>query len=101
IDGLAIELVYENGVFVAGSTRGDGEVGENVTANLRTMKSVPLQLTPIKGKPFPKKISVRGEVYIRRKDFEKMNVQREKDGEPPFANCRNAAAGSLRNLDPK
>lgn len=101
IDGLAIELVYEDGVFVAGSTRGDGEVGENVTANLRTMKSVPLSLTPIKGKPFPKKISVRGEVYIRRKDFEKMNEQRVKDGEPPFANCRNAAAGSLRNLDPK
>jgi DNA ligase (NAD+) len=101
IDGLAIELVYEDGVFVAGSTRGDGEVGENVTPNLRTMKSVPLALTPVKGRPFPKRISVRGEVYIRRKDFVKMNEQRLADGEPPFANCRNAAAGSLRNLDPK
>ena len=101
IDGLAIELVYEDGTFVAASTRGDGEVGENVTENVRTMKSVPLALTPIKGKPFPKKISVRGEVYIRRGDFKKLNVQREKDGEPPFANCRNAAGGSLRNLDPK
>jgi len=101
IDGLAIELVYEDGVFVAASTRGDGEIGENVTENVRTMKSVPLALTPIKGKTFPKKISVRGEVYIRRGDFLKMNAQREKDGEPPFANCRNAAGGSLRNLDPK
>jgi DNA ligase (NAD+) len=101
IDGLAIELVYEDGVFVAGSTRGDGETGENVTANLRTIKSVPLKLTPIPGRPFPKKLSVRGEVYLRRKDFAKLNALREEQGEAVFANCRNAAAGSLRQFDPK
>lgn len=100
IDGLAIELVYEDGVFVAASTRGDGEVGENVTANVRTIKAVPLALTPVKGKPFPKRISIRGEVYMRRRDFAKLNAQRERDGEQPFANCRNAAAGSLRQLEP-
>lgn len=101
IDGLAIELVYEDGRFVAASTRGDGEVGENVTANLRTIKSLPLSLTPIPGRPFPRRISLRGEVYMRRRDFAKLNAEREKAGEPPFANCRNAAAGSLRQLDPR
>src|SRR5437764_15474056 len=81
IDGLAIELVYEDGKFIAGSTRGDGEVGENVTANLRTIKSVPLALTATPGRPFPKKLSVRGEVYLRRKDFAKLNKMREEQGE--------------------
>ena len=99
IDGLAIEIVYENGVFVAGSTRGDGETGEDVTENVRTIKTVPLKLRPIEGRPLPKVISIRGEVYLRRKDFAKLNLERERQGEAMFANCRNAAAGSLRQLD--
>ena len=101
IDGLAIELVYEDGKLVAGSTRGDGEIGENVTNNIRVIKSVPLTLTPIQGKPFPKRVSIRGEVYMRRKDFAAINELRKEAGEQLFANCRNAAAGSLRQLDPK
>lgn len=101
IDGLAIELVYEDGLFVGGSTRGDGEEGEDVTQNLRTLRSLPMKLHPIHGRPLPKSISVRGEVYLRRGDFKKLNEAREKAGEPIFANCRNAAAGSLRQLDPK
>ncbi len=98
IDGLAIELVYEDGRFIAGSTRGDGDTGENVTENLRTIKSVPLRLD---GDGLPKRLSVRGEVYMRKKDFARLNQMREEAGEPAFANCRNAAAGSLRQLDPK
>lgn len=100
LDGLAVELIYENGKFVAGATRGDGEVGEDVTQNLKTIKSIPLVLFSGKIKP-PPLLEVRGEVIIHKKDFEKLNLEREKSGEPLFANPRNAAAGSLRQLDPK
>jgi len=99
-DGLAVELIYENGVLVAGATRGDGMVGEDVTANLKTIKYVPLSLIKKKIKP-PPLLEVRGEVIINKRDFEKLNKQREESGEPLFANPRNAAAGSLRQLDPK
>ncbi|MBL8957515.1 MAG: NAD-dependent DNA ligase LigA [Myxococcaceae bacterium] len=98
MDGLAIELIYENGRFVQGSTRGDGTIGEDVTANLRTLRNLPLEL---KGKTLPKLLEVRGEVFIRKADFVKMNQQREAAGEPTFVNPRNCAAGSLRQLDPK
>jgi DNA ligase (NAD+) len=97
MDGLAIELVYENGRFVQGSTRGDGTIGEDVTANLRTLRNLPLQL---KGQT-PKLLEVRGEVFIRKADFVRLNEQREALGEPTFVNPRNSAAGSLRQLDPK
>lgn len=99
-DGLAVELVYENGSFAVGSTRGDGVSGENITQNLKTIKSVPLQL--LKGKiPAPERLEIRGEVVIGNREFEKLNQQREAAVEPAFANPRNAAAGSLRQLDPK
>ncbi len=101
IDGLAVELVYENGTFVRGATRGDGYTGEDVTLNLKTIKSVPLSLFgPPEAPPIPSRIDVRGEVYMEIRDFETLNKQREANGEPPFANPRNAAAGSLRQLDP-
>ncbi|MFN0063400.1 MAG: NAD-dependent DNA ligase LigA [Myxococcaceae bacterium] len=96
LDGLAIALVYESGRFVQGSTRGDGEVGEDVTPNLKTLRSIPLMLRP----GAPALLEVRGEVFIRKADFAKLNTQREDTGEPPFMNPRNAAAGSLRQLDP-
>ena len=99
IDGVAVELVYENGIFILGSTRGDGYRGEDVTANLRTIRSIPLKLIDKKIKP-PPRLEPRGEVFINKKDFEKLNEEREKEGKPPFANPRNAAAGSLRQLDP-
>lgn len=99
-DGLAVELVYEDGVFVLGSTRGDGETGEDVTANLKTIKSIPLKLRTPKDLHIPKKLEVRGEVYMEIADFRKLNEEREERGEPLFANPRNAAAGSLRQLDP-
>ncbi len=98
MDGLAIELVYEHGRFVQGSTRGDGTIGEDVTANLRTLRNLPLEL---KVQPAPALLEVRGEVFIRKADFVKMNQQREAAGEPTFVNPRNCAAGSLRQLDPK
>ncbi|WP_417915516.1 NAD-dependent DNA ligase LigA [Candidatus Electronema sp. JM] len=98
IDGLAVELIYENGLFVEGSTRGNGLVGENITANLRTVRNIPLRLH---GAEVPERLAVRGEVYLSKKDFAELNRQRAEQGEPLFANPRNAAAGSLRQLDPK
>lgn len=95
IDGLSVALRYENGVFVQGATRGDGQVGEDVTQNLRTVFSIPLSL------PQPLSLTVRGEVYLPRRGFERLNLAREKAGQPLFANPRNAAAGSLRQLDPQ
>ena len=97
LDGLAVTLTYEDGRFVQGATRGDGLVGEDVTQNLRTIKMVPLQL---KGTP-PKLFEVRGEVFINKRDFVRMNEEREKAGEPTFVNPRNSAAGALRQLDPR
>ncbi len=99
MDGLAVELIYENGVLVQGSTRGDGYTGEDVTANLRTIKPIPLRLIERQIK-VPSLLEARGEVFMNKKDFERLNREREENGEPPFANPRNAAAGSLRQLDP-
>jgi DNA ligase (NAD+) len=99
-DGLAIELVYERGQFSVGSTRGDGINGENITQNLRTIKTIPLQLIR-REVPVPGRLEVRGEVIIQLKKFKELNRKREEIGEPLFANPRNAAAGSVRQLDPK
>jgi DNA ligase (NAD+) len=93
-DGLAVSLTYENGKLVRGATRGDGLQGEDVTANLKTIRSIPLEIS------LSKKIEVRGEVYMPRKEFQRLNALREEAGESPFANPRNAAAGALRVLDP-
>ena len=95
-DGFAIELSYNNGILEKASTRGDGYVGEDVTRNIRTINAVPLK---IEGDDIPDEIDIRGEVYMDIKDFEKLNREREKAGEPAFANPRNAAAGSVRQLD--
>ena len=99
LDGLAVELIYERGAFVQGSTRGDGTVGEDVTQNLRTFRDIPLLLKDLPG--VPARLEVRGEVFIRKAAFAKLNQRREEEGEPAFANPRNAAAGSLRQLDPR
>ncbi|HEY3175080.1 MAG TPA: NAD-dependent DNA ligase LigA [Candidatus Polarisedimenticolia bacterium] len=102
IDGAAIELVYQDGVFAAGSTRGDGWNGEDVTANIRTIRGVPLRISPRKGgAKVPALLEIRGEVYMNKTDFADLNRQAEEQGEKVFANPRNAAAGSLRQLDPK
>lgn len=101
LDGLAVELVYENGVFTKGSTRGDGYTGEDITQNLRTIRSIPLRLVQRDLLPLPDYLEVRGEVILPLDDFERLNREREKAGEPLFANPRNAAAGSLRQLDPR
>lgn len=96
VDGLSVALEYENGIFVRGATRGDGTEGEDVTENLRTIRSIPLMLENA-----PSSLIVRGEVFMPKTIFEQLNAVREKRGEPLFANPRNAAAGSLRQLDPK
>ena len=96
IDGLGVSLLYENGIFVRGLTRGDGEFGENVSGNLRTIRAVPLRLTHTEKNPVPPIIEVRGEVFIPKHLLGEINVQREAEGESPFANPRNAAAGSVR-----
>jgi len=98
IDGLAVALVYENGIFIRGATRGDGVNGEEITSNLRTVKSIPLKLF---GENIPPRIEVYGEVYMKKSDFKKLNKERIKKGESLFANPRNAAAGSVRQLDPR
>jgi DNA ligase (NAD+) len=101
LDGVAIELVYENGLLISGSTRGDGYTGEDVTANVRTIKAIPLKLHGdgyFAGTPL---IDVRGEIFMNRADFDDMNSDRDEKGLPAFANPRNAAAGSIRQLDPR
>ena len=109
IDGFAITLIYENGIFKYGATRGDGKTGEDVSQNLKTIESIPLKLQNLRGSTssnssnLTKKgtVEVRGEVYMTKKAFEKINEQRKKKGELPYANPRNLAAGSIRQLDPK
>jgi len=97
MDGLAVELVYRNGIFTQGSTRGDGLVGEDITYNLKTIEAIPLAL---QGKHMPKELVVRGEVFLMKKEFARINKEQKKKGEKEYANPRNVAAGSLRQLDP-
>jgi len=105
IDGLAVSLTYQDGVLITGATRGDGFAGENVTANLKTVRSIPLRIPPPgtdtnRVRPIPSLLEVRGEVYLTHAEFSKVNAERTEAGEPTFANPRNAAAGSVRQLDP-
>ena len=97
LDGIGVELIYENGRFSEGCTRGDGIIGEDITQNLKTIPSIPLKL---RGSFYPSLLEIRGEVFITKKKFLKLNEYQHKDGLPPFSNPRNAAAGSLRQLDP-
>ena len=105
IDGLAVALDYRDGLLTRGGTRGDGRVGEDITPNLKTIPTIPLKLrpfeAPLRGAPQGDMIEVRGEVYLRKSDFEKLNARREREGLPVFANPRNAASGGVRQLDPK
>ncbi len=96
LDGLAVEIIYKDGILTEGSTRGDGVVGEKITSQLRTIPSIPLKLR----EPFPPLLEVRGEVFMDRSGFDRLNIKQTKEGKAPFANPRNAAAGSLRQLDP-
>jgi len=99
LDGLAVNLIYENGLFTRGATRGDGTTGEDVTQNLKTISSLPLKMKGTSHNPVPSFIEIRGEVYMEKEPFQKLNLRRIEEGEEPFANPRNAAAGSLRQLD--
>ncbi|MEK7624299.1 MAG: NAD-dependent DNA ligase LigA [Patescibacteria group bacterium] len=102
IDGLAVELIYENGVLTRGSTRGDGFIGEDITQNLKTIEAVPLKLEIENHKlKIPPRLVLRGEIFITKKEFKRINEEQIKKGEKPFANPRNVAAGSVRQLDPK
>ena len=98
LDGLSLEVVYRDGVLLRASTRGDGEHGEGVTENVRTIRSVPLRL---RGRSLPRLLAVRGEAIMRLDDFRELNARLERQGQPLFANPRNAAAGSVRQLDPR
>jgi len=98
LDGIAVSLMYENGILVQGATRGDGQIGENITENVRTINSIPLKLL---GGSFPSRLEVRGEIYMPKSAFNSLNLEAERLGNKPFVNPRNAAAGSLRQLDPK
>ena len=97
LDGFSVEAIYENNIFVLGSTRGDGDVGEDITSNLKTVRSIPLSLTNTAFMP----LEIRGEAVMEKREFEELNMEREKFGEQLFANPRNSAAGSIRQLDPK
>ncbi len=97
IDGLAVSLTYLDGVLVTGATRGDGVTGEDITGNVRTVRAIPLRLRT----PLPGRNEIRGEIFLSRTEFDRINAEREETDEPPFANPRNAAAGSLRQLDPR
>ena len=99
IDGLAIELVYENGVLTQASTRGDGKVGEDITQNIKTVEAIPLKIAGTDKYPLPKTLIIRGEIFITKKEFARINKEQEKGGNKFFANPRNIAAGSLRQLD--
>ncbi len=99
LDGLAVSLIYENGIFTKGATRGDGKIGEDITQNLKTIQSIPIKLRSGKGIPAPKFLEVRGEAVMRKSVLAELNKQQEEAGKPLFANTRNAAAGSLRQLD--
>ncbi|MDA9015009.1 NAD-dependent DNA ligase LigA, partial [Porticoccaceae bacterium] len=98
LDGVAVSLIYQNGLLVRGATRGDGSIGEDITANVRTIKSIPLRL---QGDDYPDLLEVRGEIYMPREGFNEFNRKAREAGEKPFVNPRNAAAGSLRQLDSK
>ena len=100
-DGVSVSLAYEKGRFVRGATRGDGEQGDDITANLKTVRAIPLRLEEPRSGPLPRGMEVRGEVFMPRAAFERVNREREKEGEELFANPRNAAAGSLKQLDPR
>lgn len=101
LDGLTVVLTYRDGIFVRGATRGDGQIGEDVTNNLKTIESIPLSLRPLVGRALPKTVEVRGEVVMSKEAFNKLNKQQLKQGKPVFANPRNVAAGSIRQLDPR
>lgn len=102
IDGFAVTLIYEKGIFIKGATRGNGEIGEDITQNLKTIESIPLKLKKENRKlKIPDIVEVRGEVYMEKKDFEKFNQKLEKKGQKPYANPRNLAAGSIRQLNPE
>lgn len=101
LDGLAVNLIYEKGILKQAATRGDGETGEDITLNVKTIRSLPLSLKILPDFPIPELIEIRGEVCIELDAFRKLNLRRVEDGDPPFANPRNAAAGSLRQLDSK
>lgn len=101
IDGFAVTLIYENGILVTGATRGDGFTGEDVTSNLKTIESIPLRLNQIRGININQRIEVRGEVFMSKKEFERINKEQKKKGLPTYANPRNLGAGSVRQLDPK